>query len=331
MKRRDAIIALRDAQLKAGHLRTTRKTYRGWLCRYIDGASSGRFSDLQGFLTHLTTVDQLNPKTVKQALNAMVFFHRKVLGAEPPKNLEVPKVNKNRNQPTWLHHHEAVDLLNRMRGVPRIQAALLYGTGSRVRAMLTLRLKDIDLATGLVTFHFDKGGKSRTVRLPSTLIPALQDHIAWVKSRWSADHDSGIIAPHPEASLMRKLGRNTFASLPWYWLFPSQVTRTNRDGQVERWHATDRGLCKAIAAACRSAGITKRVTAHTFRHSHATALLQRGENPRAIQQQLGHSKLETTEIYTHVIGGASVVSPLDPPAKVIPFRTLHSEKHQAIG
>lgn len=314
MKEKEAILALRSAQLQAGHLRATRILYRGWLVRYIAGTQAGIFSDFQGFLDHLATVERLNPKTVRQALNALVFFHKNVLHRDPG-TLKVPKVNKNRNHPTWLHHHEAVQLISRMRGQARLQAAMLYGTGSRINALLTLRLKDIDLHSGLVTFRFDKGGKSRTVALPQTIIPSLTEHIEWTKGRWELDHRNGNIAPHPEPSLMRKLGKSTLGTLPWYWLFPSQVARNG-----ERWHSTDRGLAKAIKIAASAAGFTKRITPHTLRHSHATALLKRGDNIRDIQEQLGHAKLTTTEIYTHTTRGP-LPSPLDDVAAVIPFLT----------
>lgn len=285
----------------------------------MDGAAAGKWCDLQGFLSHLSTdpVDRVSPKTVKQALNALVFFHKNVLGREP-ENLVVPRVTPNRIEPTWLTHPEVIDLLSRMRGTPKLQASFLYATGSRIHAMLTLRLKDIDTDSGLVTFRFDKGGKSRTVRLAESLLPQLREHIEWVKTRWESDHRAGIICPDPEPSLMRKYGPATFGSLPWYWLFPSQVCR-----EGNRWHATDRGLCKAISVACKSAGISKRVTAHTFRHSHATALLQAGANIREIQRQLGHTHVETTEIYTHTTGANALVSPLDLPAPspvITPFR-----------
>lgn len=313
MNKREAILKLREAQLKTGHLRNTRKTYRGWLVRYIDGAKSGRFSVLQGFLDELSTdpARRVNPKTVRQALNAMVFFYKNVLERDPGK-LKVPKVNRNRNEPTWLNHQEIIVLLSRMKGTPRLQAEMLYATGSRINALLTLRLNDLDLQKGLVTFRFDKGGKTRTVNFGNTILPALRDHVEWVKGRWEADHKRGIIAPTDDESLIRKFGRDTFGNLPWYWLFPSQVTRGR-----ERWHATDRGLCKAIAKAAKEAGFMKRVTAHTLRHSHATSLLNRGENIRTIQKQLGHTKVETTEIYTHTTSGP-VMSPLDQP-NVVPF------------
>lgn len=313
MKTNEAILALRDAQLSAGHLYNTRKTYRGWLLSYIKGTKSGHFRDLQGFLDHLTTRQQLNPKTVRQALNALAFFYKNVLKTAPGK-LRVPKINKNKNTPTWLHHQEAVALLSRMKGTARLQTSLLYGTGSRIHAMLTLRLKDIDLAGGLITFHFDKGGKSRTVKLPKSLIPELRQHIEYIRGKWETDNRNGIAAPHPEPSLMKKLGRKTFTTLPWYWLFPSQVITAGN-----RWHATDRGLCKAIAKAAREEGLTKRVTAHTFRHSHATALLQQGVNIRQIQTQLGHTHLDTTEIYTHATASELPDSPLDQSPSVIHF------------
>jgi site-specific recombinase XerD len=279
----------------------------------MNGAEGGKYRDLQGFLSHLSVVDELNPKTVRQALNAMVFFHRRVLKQEVPE-LEVPKVNKDRNPPTWLSHGEAVELLARMTGTTKLQAGLLYGTGSRIRAMLTLRWKDLDLESGLVTFRFDKGGKSRTVRLPMVLLPALHDHLERVRRIWEVDCRCGRIAPHPEASLMRKLGRATFGTLPWYWVFPSQVASAG-----ERWHATDRGLAKAVAVAARGAGFAKRVTPHTLRHSHATALMENGANIREVQRQLGHSNVETTEIYTHTRGDGALLSPLDRPTGIIAF------------
>jgi site-specific recombinase XerD len=112
---------------------------------------------------------------------------------------------------------------------------------------------------------------------------------------------------------MRKLGRKTFASLPWYWLFPSSKVTSG-----ERWHATEDHLAVALKKAAAAAGITKRVTLHTVRHSNATALLQRGVDIRTIQEHLGHTHVETTEIYTHATGSHAVVSPLDAPPIIQP-------------
>ncbi len=315
MKRTEAILALREAQLKAGHLVSTRRTYRGWLVRYMAAIQNRSAHDLQSYL-HLLAAgpDRVSPKSVKQALNALVFFEKQVLHRDPGR-LDIPAVSRHRNQPTWLTHAEAIAIIDRLSGLRRLQAEFLYGTGSRINAMLTLRLKDIDLATGLVTFRFDKGGKSRTVRIPQTILPSLADHIRRITHLWQDDHISGVIAPSPEPSLMKKLGRSTFGTLPWYWLFPS-----NRVRNGERWHATEDHLARAVRAAASSAGITKRVTLHTFRHSNATALLQRGVDLRSIQEHLGHTHLSTTEIYTHATGARALPTPLDcPPPSIIPF------------
>lgn len=302
-------MALRDAQLVAGHSVNTRKSYRGWLMRYRRARQGRVVRDLQGFLSHLSKVEQVNPKTVYQALNALKFYHEKVLGIEiPPDSLVMPKVNKNRNVPVWLTHEEAIRLLGQMDGLARLQAELLYGTGSRITALMTLRLKDLDLQKGLVTFRFDKGGKSRAVRLPRAVMPRLMAHVATVRLQWEADRRQDVVYPTDDASLMRKLGRKRFGSLPFCWLFPSRDVKNG-----ERWHATDHALSDGLRKAADAAGIMKRVSPHVLRHSNATALLERGENIRTLQEHLGHTHVETTEIYTHAQGANAVVSPLDYP------------------
>lgn len=310
---REAIIALRNAQLEAGHLVTTRKQYRAWVMRYRAARKSRLVRDLQGYLTHLSTVERVNPKTVHQALNALKFYHEKVLGIEiPPNSLTVPKINPHRNVPVWLTHPEAMDLIGRMTGDARLQAELLYGTGSRINALLTLRLKDLDLQKGLITFNHDKGGKSRVCHLPRAIHHRLFSHVANIRLQWESDHSRGIICPSPEPSLMKKLGRARFGTLPFYWLFPSRDVRN-----LERWHTTDHAISESLKRAAAESGITKRVSPHVLRHSNATALLDRGENIRTIQTHLGHTNVKTTEIYTHAMGGDSLASPMDVPPPII--------------
>ena len=313
---REAILGLKNAQLEKGHSRNTRISYRAWMLRYRDLRKSGTVRDLQGFLKHLSTVDHLNPKTVRQALNALKFYHEKVLNIEIAKNsLTVPRINPHRNIPVWLTHEESMDLISRMTGDARLQAEMLYGTGSRITALLTLRLKDLDPQRGLVTFRHDKGGKSRTVQLPRFVMHRLMTHIATVRLQWEGDKAKGIICPCNDESLMKKLGHKRFGTLPYYWLFPSNAVRGS-----ERWHATDHALSSDLKRAAEEAGIMKRVSPHVFRHSNATALLERGENIRTIQEHLGHTNLETTEIYTHARGSESLISPLDlPPLQRIDY------------
>lgn len=305
----EALQKLENAQREAGHAVSTRQQYAQWVVRYRAQRIARTCNNLQSYLTRLSTEEKVNPKTVRQALNALKFYHEKVLGIEiPPDSLTVPRINKNRNVPVWLTHEEAMDLISRMEGVPRLQAAMLYGTGSRITVLLTLRLKDLDMQKGMVTFRFDKGGKSRTVRLPRALMPRLMAHIANVRMQWESDRKRGIIFPCDDESLMKKLGRDRFGSLPFCWLFPSRDVRGS-----ERWHATDKALTDATRKAADEAGIMKRVSPHVFRHSNATALLERGVDIRTIQEHLGHSNVKTTETYTHAVGFHGVISPMDCP------------------
>jgi site-specific recombinase XerD len=313
MTDREAIIALKNAQLEKGQAVNTRKCYRGWMLRYRSARRDGICKNLQGFLTHLSTVERVNPKTVHQALNALKFYHEKVLRIEiPPNSLKVPAINRNPNVPVWLTHEEAMDLIGRMSGDERLQAELLYGTGSRITALLKLRLKDLDPQKGLIVFRHDKGGKSRTVRLPRAVMHRLMTHVASVRLQWERDQASGVIYPTTEPQDMKKLGRKRHGTLPYCWLFPSAVVRMTANGP-ERWHATDHALTDGLKKAAEEAGIMKRVSPHVFRHSNATALLERGENIRTLQEHLGHTDVKTTETYTHATGGNAVISPMDYP------------------
>lgn len=322
---REAIMALKNAQLEEGHRVNTRRSYRRWMLRYRKARRERVCRDFQGFLSYLASGPggRVNPKTVRQALNALKFYHERVLGIEiPPNSLKVPAINPHRNVPVWLTHEEAMDLISRMSGTERLQAELLYGTASRITALLTLRLKDLDMQKGLVTFRHDKGGKSRTVRLPRAVMHRLQTHLSAVRLQWEQDHARGVIYPTAEPEGMKKLGRARYGTLPFCWLFPSAVVRMTAQGP-ERWQATDHALTAGLKKAAEEARIMKRVSPHVFRHSNATALLERGENIRTLQEHLGHTDVKTTEIYTHATAGNAVISPMDyppiPSVAVVPF------------
>ncbi len=313
----EARILMNAAQLETGHSPNTREQYQAWVKRYRNAPKGRICADLQGFLTYLSSDPKarVNPKSVRQALNALKFYHEKVLGVEiPPKSLDVPRVNPHKNVPVWLTHEEAEDLISRMDGEARLQAELQYGTGSRIGALLKLRLKDVDVASGLLVFRKDKGGKSRTVQIPRSLMHRLMTHIATVRLQWERDQAQGIIYPEPDARDMAKLGSKRYGTLPYCWLFPSDRVRGK-----ERWHATAHAITDQLQRAAKEMGCMKRITTHVLRHSNATALLERGENPRDLQEHLGHTHLETTEIYLHARGEGSMISPLDaPPRRVAP-------------
>jgi site-specific recombinase XerD len=215
---------------------------------------------------------------------------------------------------------QVIAMLEIMPRIPRLQAGLLAGAGLRIESdMLTLRLKDIRLSDRVITIYEAKGGKSRAVRIPEFLVNDLDLQINACRRQWQADHQAGIICPHPQESLMRKLGKRTFGSLPWYWLFPSQKTHGH-----ERWHASDKRLVTALREAAQALNITQRVNPHALRHSFATGLLRDGVDVRLIQEQLGHTNLQTTEIYLHTAGLRTVTSPLDTAAarNIISLRKL---------
>ena len=301
----EALEALDHEQLKANHRHTSRATYRGWVRDYCVLLKSGTVSDFQGYLDHLATVRKLSWKTRKQALNAIVFFHRRVLHREPGR-LDIGQPTVGRRVPVFLTHPECLAVLSRLDRLGRLQSALMYGCGLRISECLTLRLKDIDLASGMITLRSAKGDKDRTLRLPRALLPELSEQIRKCRIQWEKDSAHGLVFPIDDPSLMRKLGRNSFRRLEWYWLFPSRTVRGD-----ERWHTTDRGLGKPLKDAAQAAGIIKRVSPHVWRHSYATNLLHAGTDLRTLQDQLGHADVTTTEIYTHAVGFRGTESPLD--------------------
>lgn len=322
MKFKDALEALEREQLIENHKSTTRETYRGWVRDYLGLVRTRVVADFQEYLDHLATVRRLSWKSRKQALNALVFFHRRVLKVEIPVNsLKIGIPTKGKRVPVFLTHQECMALISRLDNrINQLQCILMYGCGLRVTECMTMRLKDIDLASGMITVRGGKGDKDRTVRLPRTYYPMIEEQICKCRRQFEKDKAARLIFPIDDPALMRKLGRAQFGRLCWYWFFPSRVTRGD-----ERWHATTKGLEKPMKDAAEEAGILKRVSPHVWRHSYATNLLQSGTDIRTLQDQLGHANVETTEIYTHAVGFCGTESPLDKLGPVftentIPFR-----------
>ena len=309
------LAAFEAAALHAGLSRNTRKTYALTIREYTDLLRTRRIDGPQAYFHYLSAEKRVSPNTVWHALNPLKFLYENVLQKEFGQ-YELPQRNRNRPMRSVLSMTQILAMMEIMPRIPRLQAGLLAGCGLRVESdMLTLRLKDIRLQERLITIYEGKGGKSRTVRIPETLLPSLQIQINACRLQWQQDRLAGIICPHPEESLMRKLSPATFGTLPWYWLFPSQKTHGKN-----RWHATSRKLTTALRTAAQTLQITQRVNPHALRHSYATGLLRNGIDIRTIQEQLGHTNLETTQIYLHAAGTTTVQSPLDTATAVIPFR-----------
>jgi site-specific recombinase XerD len=312
----EVLEAFETAALKAGLARNTKRTYAATIGEFASLMRSKQIHGVQGYLDHLSTVKKLAPNSVWHALNPLKFFYENVLKKEFGE-FDLPARNRNKALRSVLSMTDILAMLQTMDRIARLQAGLLAGCGMRVESdMLKLRLKDVRLSDRVITVFEAKGGKSRALRIPEFLVSDLEVQIRACLGQWERDKSKKIICPHPQESLMRKLGERTFGTLPWYWLFPSQKTHGNL-----RWHSTDKRLVTALKNAAQTLGITQRVNPHALRHSFATGLLRDGVDLRSIQEQMGHTSLETTELYLHTSGGNTVRSPLDTAAErnIIPL------------
>ncbi|MFM2242975.1 MAG: hypothetical protein RLZ97_1830 [Verrucomicrobiota bacterium] len=323
----EVLAAFDLASRAAGHSRNTRRGYLATVEEFATMLHAREIDGPQSYFDHLAGVKCLSSKSVWHALNPLKFLYERVLEKEFGQ-YRLPKRNTGRRIPSELSHADIINLLCLLDRIPRLQAGLLYGCGLRVESdMLKLRLKDIHLDDGVLVIQSGKGDKSRALRLPQSLIPELRRQVDACRRQWQIDRSSGTICPIDDDSLMRKFGRRTFGTLPWFWLFPSRNLHQTDRGP-ERWHATDKRLVTGLKEAAATLGITQRVHPHAFRHSYATNLLRSGTDIRTIQQQLGHTNVQTTEIYAHAMGAKGVDSPLDADlsaplpdsATIIPFR-----------
>jgi integron integrase len=270
-------------------------------------------TDIKGFLTHLAVDRSVAAATQRQALSALVFFFREVLGRDPADLSDYTASSRPRRVPDVLTADECLMLFDRMDGTAKLMAQLQYGAGLRVMELLRLRVQHIDLARGIVTVRAGKGGKDRVTVLPDGLKAPLAEHLLRLRDLFDADRaagTAGVWLPPPVEHKIPKAGERW----EWQWLFPSRELSTDpRSGLRRRHHVLDGAYQTAVRNAARAAGLTKRVTPHVLRHSFATHLLQAGHDIRTVQDLLGHAHVETTMIYTHVLNkpGVSVKSPFD--------------------
>lgn len=309
-------------RLRAKHYSLrTEQAYVYWIRRFI--LASGKrhpramgAPEVEAFLSHLANDGRVSASTQNQALSALLFLYRQVLGMDLPWMAGVTRAKRPRRLPTVLSVDEVQAILARMEGRPWLIASLLYGTGMRLMECLRLRVKDVDFARNEILVRAGKGGKDRRTMLPRSLVEPLQREVERARLLHQADLAAGFGATALPHALARK-----YPSAPrefaWQYVFPSaQRSIDPRDGVERRHHFDDGVLSRALKAACRKAGIGKPVSAHTLRHCFATHLLEAGYDIRTIQELLGHKDVATTQVYTHVLnrGGPGVLSPLDRPA-----------------
>ncbi|WP_353414947.1 integron integrase, partial [Arenicella sp. 4NH20-0111] len=246
-------------------------------------------------------------------LNSLAFLYNKYLD-KPLGNLsEFRRVKRQPKLPTVLTEEEVKRLLLLTDPQYKLPVGLLYGSGLRLMELVRLRVKDLDLDLKQIQIWNGKGFKHRLVTLAPELIPSIRKKVRSVDDYLQQDllHDGfgGVWMPDALARKYRHANRR----LSWQYLFPSiKLSVDPQSGKIRRHHIDESGVNKAIRRAAKKANISKQVSSHTLRHSFATHLLQSGADIRTVQQQLGHSDVKTTEIYTHILkqGADGVKSPL---------------------
>jgi integrase/recombinase XerD len=262
-----------EPRTREAYIRAVRKL-AGYLKRSPDTAS---VEDLRSFQLHLVDTGT-SPITLNATLTGLKFFFDITLGRSDLMARMQP-VKVPRTLPVVLSPEEVSRLIAAARNVKH-QAALsvAYGAGLRASEVISLKVGDVDSQRITLRVEQGKGAKDRYAMLSPVLLQRLR---TW----WRVGHAQGKI-------------------LPGGWLFP---------GLDPMDPLTARQLNRAVHDAAQAASIDKRVTTHTLRHSFATHLLERKVDIRVIQVLLGHKKLETTSIYTHVATDLlrEVIGPLE--------------------
>jgi integron integrase len=296
----------------------TERAYDQWIRRFIrfHGRRHPRemgAAEVCAFLGNLADQGRVAAPTQNQALAAILFLYKHVLGLELPWIDGIPRAKRPKRVPTVLTRIEVEAVLTRMEGTHALMARLLYGTGMRLMESLQLRIKDVDFARHEITIRQGKGAKDRVTMLPESIVQPLESHIGRLRLLHEDDRRRGVPGVELPFAYERK-NPGAARSWSWQWVFPQRhLSIDPRSGIRRRHHAYPQTLQRAIKRAAHAAGIAKPVSTHTFRHCFATHLLESGYDIRTVQELLGHKDVSTTMIYTHVLnrGGRGVVSPLD--------------------
>jgi integron integrase len=324
MKLQDTIERVRAVCRTRRLSRHTEAAYVHWIGRFGRhvakcGAGLSREEKVRLFLEGLAA--RSAAATQNQALNAVVFLYRDVLRERLGDLGKWARAKRPKRLPTWLTHEEMMRLLGGLRPFTRLMAEVAYGSGLRLAELLALRVKDVDFVSRLISVRGGKGDKDRVTCLPQSVAFKLRAHLEQCRTMWEADRARGANAIYLPDGLERKFP-NGGKEWPWFWVWPGgNESRDPRTGIVRRHHVHEDTLGKALRRAARLCGIHKRVTAHTLRHSFATNLLTNGASITQVQELLGHTSVETTQVYLHCVPkfAETIVSPLDAMSNVVAF------------
>ena len=297
----------------------TEQAYLQWLLRYIAfhnmvDPDSLDDSAIGQYLEYLVVSRGVSASTQQQALNALIFFYKKILGRELPVVGDFSRSKRPKRLPVVLTKVEIRNLLIHIDdSMQQLMIKLLYGCGMRVMECVRLRVLDVDFGYQQILIRNAKGNKDRVVPLPEKLMVELQTQINKIKALHQQDCDEGLGEVYLPDALSRKYP-NAPREVIWQYVFPAtKISKDPRSNKFRRHHIHERGLQRRVKMAANLAGIDKKVNCHSLRHSFATHLLESGYDIRTVQELLGHSDVSTTMIYTHVLNkpGLSVTSPLD--------------------
>lgn len=251
----------------------TEQTYHEWIVRFMKFYDMKRHpkemgtAEIERFLSHLATHDNVAASTQRQALNAIMFLYREVLDIQLGEIAHM-RSKRTRRPPTVLTQQEVLQLMTNMTGTHRLMTQLLYGCGLRLMECIRLRIQDVDFGQGRIFVRGGKGGKDRTVILPDRVRPLLADHIHRVEELHKNDLSAGYGEVYIPEALARKY-TSACREIGWQYVFPSKGRSVDpRSGKTMRHHVLQSGLQKAVKTAANKAGIRKRVGCHTLRHSY---------------------------------------------------------------
>jgi integron integrase len=294
----------------------TRAAYTYWIRRFI--LFHGRrhpkdmgVDEVRSFLSELAVAGKVSASTQAQAIAALTFLYGPVLGMPIGRVSGFTSGRAARRIPVVLSKQEMRRLLAQLEGAVQLSGKLMYGAGLRLSECMALRVKDVDFDRFEIVVRGGKGDKDRRVPLPDSAVPELRAAVRRARELTARDSRAGVVTTGLSEALLRKIPS---AATDWRWQYVFPASRSfERDGRRWRHHLHVTLVQRSVSAAARYAGIGKRVTCHSLRHSFATHLLESGSDIRTIQELLGHTDVRTTMIYTHVLnrGGLGVRSPAD--------------------
>jgi len=313
------LVQAREYMRTLHYSRRTEESYINWIKRFIifhnktHPEELGK-NEISAFLNYLAVKRNVSASTQNQALQGILFLYKQILHKDVGWIDDIKRPSTPKHIPVVFTKTEAHSIIEQMEGIPKIVTSLLYGSGMRLSEALRLRIKDIDFGYKQIVVRDGKGEKDRTTILPKSLIPHLKELIEKKEGTHNSDLKKGFgntILPY---ALAEKYP-NAPKEFGWQYLFASEKYIYDKKTKNRyRYHLHDSTITKAIKAAIKKLKIEKpTASAHTFRHSFATHLLQSNYDIRTVQELLGHKDVRTTMVYTHIIKnlGMGVKSPLD--------------------